>query len=372
MSVAEKPTTAVANDKPKPLTIRQHLEGDEFKASISKVLPRHVTPDRMVRVAITALTRNPKLKECDPGSFFLAMMNLSQWGLEPDGRRAHLIPFENRSKGIVECQLIIDYKGLAELVLRSGVVSFIHADLVCVNDDFEYDRGELKRHKIDYKKPRGEVYAVYCLVRMKDGTEKCDVLSTDEINEIRDKSQGYIRAERKGKDSPWHKHWGEMAKKTAFRRTSKWVPLSAEVRDAAEIDDDVIDGEVLSSSVRQVNRLEDLTDRLTGAGDSNDGDEPLADQPDIATMQLASDKSIELYQAEIASQADVAGVKKLRDYELTRVNDQAWPQELRDSATDRVAKLADERIAVIQAGRGEGSNKQKQQPLPGSGGDAAA
>lgn len=33
--------------------------------------------------------------------------------------------------------------------MRSGTVSNIHADVVCDNDEFEYDRGELKRHKID-------------------------------------------------------------------------------------------------------------------------------------------------------------------------------------------------------------------------------
>jgi hypothetical protein len=32
-----------------------------------------------------------------------------------------------------------------------------------------------------------------------------------------------------------------MYKKTVFRRLSKWLPLSSEVRDAAENDDDVID-----------------------------------------------------------------------------------------------------------------------------------
>jgi hypothetical protein len=35
--------------------------------------------------------------------------------------------------------------------------------------------------------------------------------------------------------------WAEMAKKTAFRRLSKWLPLSAEVRDVIDRDDDVID-----------------------------------------------------------------------------------------------------------------------------------
>ena len=71
------------------------------------------TPDRFIRIALTALTRTPKLTTCDHGSFFQALLDLSQLGLEPDGRRAHLIPFRNNKRNCVECQLIIDYKGLA-------------------------------------------------------------------------------------------------------------------------------------------------------------------------------------------------------------------------------------------------------------------
>lgn len=224
---------APATQAPQQLTIRQRLESEDFQAQIAKVLPRHVKPERMVRVAITALTRTPKLKDCDQSSFFLAMLNLSQWGLEPDGRRAHLIPFENRKRGICEVQLIIDYKGLVELVMRSGEVANIHADVVCENDDFEYDCGEIKRHKIDFRKPRGKVYAVYAKVRMKDGTEKCEVMNLEEVESIRKRS-------RAGTSGPWVTDWNEMAKKTAFRRLSKWLPLTAEVQDAMESDADQI------------------------------------------------------------------------------------------------------------------------------------
>ena len=250
MSTVTTPTT---NTK---LTIRQQLESDTFKATIAKVLPKHVSPDRMARVAITALTRTPKLRDCDQASFFLAMMNLSQWGLEPDGRRAHLIPFENRKRGVCEVQLIIDYKGLAELAMRSGTVSNIHADVVCDNDEFEYDRGELKRHKIDFKRERGKVYAAYCLVRMKDGTEKCEVMNRDEIESIRKRSKA-------ANSGPWTTDWNEMAKKTVFRRVSKWLPLSAEVQDAIVGDDDVIDT-TATETRKPTQNLDDLTDRLIG------------------------------------------------------------------------------------------------------------
>ena len=228
--LATQPRSAVAPSNKK--SIKDTLEGDQFKAAVAKVLPKHLTPDRFVRVAIMAMTRTPKLAQCDPASFFQALMSLSQYGLEPDGRRAHLIPFENRKRKCVECQLIIDYKGIAELVMRSGIVSYLHADVVCENDDFEYDRGEVVRHKINLKGDRGNPYAAYAICRFKDGSEKCEVMSKDDVERIR-------RRSRAADDGPWVSDWSEMAKKTVFRRLSKWLPLSPEVRDAVEADDEL-------------------------------------------------------------------------------------------------------------------------------------
>lgn len=211
-----------------PKTVKDWLSSDGFKSEIQKALPKHLTPDRFLRVALTALNKTPKLAECTPSSVLGAMLTLSQFGLEPDGRRAHLIPYGK------ECQLIVDYKGIVELVLRSGLVSKIHADVVCENDVFEYDVGEVKQHKIDLRKPRGDAYAFYAICTFKDGTAKADVMTLEEVNAIRNRS-------RAGRNGPWVTDYNEMGKKTVFRRLSKWLPLSAEIRDAMERDDDVID-----------------------------------------------------------------------------------------------------------------------------------
>lgn len=227
-------STELATAPKKTLTVRDHIESDKFKAEIAKALPKHLTPDRFIRVAVSALTRTPKLKDCEQASLFGAMLTLSQMGIEPDGRRAHLIPFENRKRGVMECQLIIDYKGLAEMAMRSGVVSYLHADVVCENDQFDENMGEIITHKINRKAPRGEVYAAYAICKFKDGTAKAEVMSVDEIDAIRKRS-------RAGQSGPWVTDWNEMAKKTVFRRLSKWLPLSPEFRDAVEGDDDAVE-----------------------------------------------------------------------------------------------------------------------------------
>ena len=136
-------------EQKKPITLKSLLEGDDFKSKVAQTLPKHLKPERFIRVAVAAMNRTPKLKQCTPESFFKCMIDLSSYGLEPDGRRAHLIPYGT------ECTLIIDYKGLAELAMRSGILKRIHADVICESDEFEYDLGEIKRHRIDFKGERG-------------------------------------------------------------------------------------------------------------------------------------------------------------------------------------------------------------------------
>jgi recombination protein RecT len=161
-------------------------------------------------------------------------MQLSQFGLEPDGRHAHLIPFWNSKTNSYDCQLIIDYKGLANLAMRSGFVSYVHADKICERDLFVYDRGAVVRHEINFKEDRGPAYAYYAMVKFKDGSEKADVMTMSEVKAIRARSKA-------GTSGPWVTDFDEMGKKTVFRRLSKWLPLSPEYRDAVDLDADALE-----------------------------------------------------------------------------------------------------------------------------------
>lgn len=220
------------------LTIRDHLQGDVLKGEIAKVLPKHCSADRMARVALTAITRTPELAECDQASFFRCLMDLSQWGLEPDGRHAHLIPFKNKSRGVTECQVIIDYKGMVALCFRSGKVKSLHADVIYDGDIFRFNLGQVEEHipwvwRMDADRPaeRGNRRGVFCIAKMADGADKCEVMSEQEVKAIQSRS-------RAGGAGPWKTDFNEMAKKTVFRRATKWLPLSAEVVEAMQRDAD--------------------------------------------------------------------------------------------------------------------------------------
>jgi recombination protein RecT len=122
--------------------------------------------------------------------------------------------------------------------MRSGLVANLHADVVRDGDLFDYSAGKITRHvphfiRRDATKhaEAGEIFAVYAIAEFRDGSTKADVMSIDEVNAIRARS-------RSGGSGPWATDYNEMAKKTVFRRLSKWLPLSPEFRDAVTADDD--------------------------------------------------------------------------------------------------------------------------------------
>jgi len=202
------------------------ITSERARSEIAKVLPKHLTPERMTRVALTAMMKTPKLLECSQESLMNALLLCSQAGLEPDGRLAHLIPYGNA------CQVIFDYKGLITLALRNGAES-VYADKVCENDFFEagvVDGRKVLNHKPNWKKERGNPYCFYAVCKRENEVD-FEVMSLDEVEAIRQRSRA--------KDSgPWMTDFDEMGKKTVLRRMSKRWDLLPEIRDVINADDD--------------------------------------------------------------------------------------------------------------------------------------
>ena len=209
---------------------------DQMQDQWAKVLPSVITPERFARVALSALSKTPKLQDAlktPQGKVTLstALMNCAELGIEPNGRLAHLIPYRNNHTGGYDVQLIIDYKGIVELVMRSGQVARIHADKVCKNDEFEFNKGIVVTHRIDFQQKRGKPYAYYAEVTFKDGNTKAEAMDLEDIEAIRRRSKSPDKG-------PWVTDFDEMAKKTVFKRLSKWLSLSPEVARAIEIDNE--------------------------------------------------------------------------------------------------------------------------------------
>ncbi len=205
---------------------------DKMKGEIARCLPKHLTPERMMRIAVTELRKTPKLQECDPMSFIAAIMQASQLGLEPGIMGScYLIPFWNSKLKKYECTFMPGYRGFLDLARRSGQIVSLVSRAVYENDEFSYEFG-LKENIIH--KPcmddKGSLIAVYAVALLKDGGHQFDVMSKAEVEAIREQS--------KSKDSgPWVTHYEEMAKKTVLRRLFKWLPCSVEMQKTITLDE---------------------------------------------------------------------------------------------------------------------------------------
>lgn len=220
----------------RPATPINQLRGllDKALPQIKLALPRHMTAERMLRVALTAAQRTPDLLDCDQLSFVGAVVQASQLGLEPDGilGHAYLIPFFNNKTRRKEVQLIAGYRGLIDLARRSGAVSSISAHIVYPKDAFEFSFGldEKLTHTPTMEDEPGDPVCAYAIARFKDGGYAFDVMPVAEIEQIRNSSKA-------GQSGPWQSHWSEMARKTVIRRLCKYLPLSPELQKAVALDE---------------------------------------------------------------------------------------------------------------------------------------
>lgn len=247
---------------------------ENFQA-IKSLVPKHMTPERLARITLTAISRTPKLAECTPASIVGAVMNCATLGLEPNLiGHAYLVPFWNSKAGVMECQFQIGYKGYIDLIRRTGEVSKVYAETVYENDLFVYIKGEDKRllhiefdqlHLLenfvprldgdfmdimlgaaiaDLKrrnpKDRGKPIRYYSAYRLKDG-------SFDFVTMTREQCLAHAKKFSKNKDKKtgeltgiWVEHEESMSKKTCFKEMTKLMPISIEVQEKLTTDEAVL------------------------------------------------------------------------------------------------------------------------------------
>ncbi|KGG81079.1 recombinase RecT [Caloranaerobacter azorensis H53214] len=229
-ALAKKANGNEVQESKKPKTIAQWIEA--MKPEIEKALPKHISVDRIARIALSASRVNPTLAECTPISFMASLMQASQLGLEvntPLGQ-AYIIPYKN--KGKLEAQFQLGYKGLVDLAYRSGQFKSIYAHVVYENDEFEFEYGlEQKLIHKPAKSNRGNPIWYYAVYHLKNGGYGFEVMSVEDIKEHAKRySQSF-----NSKYSPWQNNFDEMAKKTVLKRVLKYAPLSVEfMREVAQ------------------------------------------------------------------------------------------------------------------------------------------
>jgi len=237
MSNANAKLAAAINRAPsteqRPQTIAGLMADPKIKAQMALALPKHMTSDRLARIALTEVRKVPTLAKCDQTSFLGAIMQCAQLGLEPGGALGHayLLPFENRKKGITEVQFIVGYRGMIDLARRSGQIVSLTARTVHEHDEFSYQYGlsEDLKH-VPATGERGALQYVYAVAKLKDGGVQFEVMSRSDVDKVRAQSKA-------GNYGPWQTHYDEMAKKTVIRRLFKYLPVSIELATAVAMDE---------------------------------------------------------------------------------------------------------------------------------------
>jgi len=234
---------APAHEEPKDLA---HLMASpKVQAQLKVALPRHMTAERMARIATTEMRKIPKLAQCDPMSFLGAVIQCAQLGLEPGNALGHayILPFDKRKKQgnqwvteRVEAQVIIGYRGMIDLARRSGQIVSIDARAVYEGDKFECVLGldATIKHEPDWQNPNrsqpDKLRFVYAVAKLKDGGVQFDVMSRAEVDGIRARSKS-------ADNGPWVTDYPAMALKTVVRRLFKFLPVSIEIQRAVGLDE---------------------------------------------------------------------------------------------------------------------------------------
>lgn len=224
----------------KPKDIASLMSSPQVKAQMALALPKHMTADRLMRIALTEIRKVPKLATCETQSFMGAVMQCAQLGLEPGAALGHayLLPFDVRKKVgnqwqtvRTDCQLIIGYRGMIDLARRSDQIISLSARSVHKNDEFSYSYGLSEDlHHVPASGDRGDLTHVYAVARLKGGGVQFEVMSRADVEKIKDQSKA-------GSNGPWVSHFDEMAKKTVIRRLFKYLPVSIEIQTAVSLDE---------------------------------------------------------------------------------------------------------------------------------------
>lgn len=190
--------------------------------AITKVLPAQMmAPARFAQIVTTVCARNPSLLDCDQVSLIGAVLQCAALGLDPEPAlgNAWFLPFRGK------VQFIPGYKGLATLAWRSGQMASLSMQVVRVGDTFDYEYGSspFLRHKPLADNESAAITHAYATGKPIGGEVMFEVMTVAQVKAVQARSPSV-----KSGFSPWTTDWDAMAKKTAFRRLAKLLPLSSE------------------------------------------------------------------------------------------------------------------------------------------------
>lgn len=308
-------------------------------ATIKGTVPASVTPERLVRIAVTAINLDQHLEGCSVDSLVTAIVKSAMVGIEPnDGTgRAYIVPYKG------DAQFQLGYKGLIDLAYRSGLVEFIDCQVVYEGDDFDCELGSspFVRHRPVFE--HGPMKGVYAVLVPKGSTRAViEIMGLDDIAKIKKMSKG-SRADR-----PWIIWEEEMARKGPLKRVCKRGPCSIELHTAIGFDNEsegidiesvmpgVLDGNGKPRTTEQLKRQ--LKQKVTVNADGSET--TMAPDPHGWTEQAEPDENPDGW-ARLLDEVSDTGKDPLAWYAALRVEHPELPAwgDVRAADVPRIREL---------------------------------
>ncbi|MBR5216234.1 MAG: recombinase RecT [Bacteroidales bacterium] len=208
---------------------------------------------QFVAAITSAVSTNPALQECEPGSVLSGALLGESLNLSPSPQlgQYYLVPFKDKKSGTTKATFIPGYKGYIQLALRSGTCRNLDAKEVKEGELIEYDpfTGDVKLQPIKDPKKRANAKTIgyFGIYENISGFRKTMYMSKEEMIIYADTYSSAFSAKAyekllKGEipqndlwkySSFWYKNFDVMACKTILRKLcSKWVDMSIEMRNA--------------------------------------------------------------------------------------------------------------------------------------------
>ena len=197
-------------------TLQQLLSSTGIKRRFEELLDN--SAPSFISSILTIVNGNPKLKECSPNSVLSAagIAAALKLPINPSLGFAHIVPY--KSKGGMQAQFQLGFRGYIQLAMRSGQYRTLNASAVCEGQiqDVDFETGAIIRGE----KISDNVVGYVAYMELINGFKKSLYMTNEELQAHAEKySQSYAYDLRYGKKSSvWSTNFDAMAKKTILKK----------------------------------------------------------------------------------------------------------------------------------------------------------
>lgn len=200
---------------------------DKLKPQMALALPKHLTADRMTRLALTAFSTSEALQRCTTKSIAASIMTAGQLGLEPGVNGAgFLVPY------CTTCTFVPGWKGLVDLVSRSGRGT-VFTGVIFKDQEYTFIDGAKRdliiHNETDLDNPEDITHA-YAIGWVKDATMPIiELWRVSKIKKHRDKYN------KQGVKHYSFRDWEMYCRKIPLLQVIKYMPCSIDVANAVAL-----------------------------------------------------------------------------------------------------------------------------------------